>query len=161
MPRWMDTIVTCERVGEIRLTIVRWLQHQALPVVRQNASWGCGCWGSRHPNLLRVLQGSSIERSERFSMSPLWVRFLGTLTCTDHFPLPAAGGSHGSLHYGSISPGTPFAHNGSSPGNAQVRSIRAAVTPRGRIGESPHGWRIQGAEELAWVRPYAGRFPFP
>jgi hypothetical protein len=35
-------------------------------------------------------------------------------------------------------------------GRAQVRSIGAA-TPRGRAGESPHGWRIRDAEELACI----------
>jgi|PlaIllAssembly_1097288.scaffolds.fasta_scaffold972612_1 hypothetical protein len=77
MPRLMDSLVTCERFGEIRLTIVRLPQDKALPVVRQNSIWGCGCWGIRHPDLLRVMRLSSIKLSERFSMSPLWVRSAG------------------------------------------------------------------------------------
>jgi len=51
MPRLRDPLVNGERVGEIRRTIVRLPQDKELPVVRKNAIWGCGCWGSRHPNL--------------------------------------------------------------------------------------------------------------
>jgi len=77
------------------------------------------------------------HREMRFAQ--LAVRSSGTLTIADHLPLPAGDGSNGSLHSGSVSPGTPFAHNGSSAWHGQVRSISAAVTPHGRVGELPHG----------------------
>src|SRR4030067_2558673 len=73
------------------------------------------------------------------------VRAPGTLTCTDHFPLPADGGSDGSLHSGSVSPGTPFAHNGSSPWAC------AGAVDQGRCHSARPNWRI-----AAWMGEEAG-----
>ena len=55
-PRLRDNLVNWERGGEMSLTIVRLPQDKALPVVRKNAIWGCGCWGIRHPSLLSGTQ---------------------------------------------------------------------------------------------------------
>jgi hypothetical protein len=75
MPRLRGSRVDCKRLGEIRRTIVRLPRGVALPAVRAHAIWGFGCWGSRHPNPLRIMPGFGIAPLDGSSVSASWIPF--------------------------------------------------------------------------------------